>query len=54
VRAGRGLVAAEPALRCQCARPCLLAEVDEVRCLKCGRPPALRLPPGADPEERTG
>ncbi len=31
------------ALRCRCARPCQLAAEEGVRCLKCGRPPAIRL-----------
>lgn len=38
-----GLLAAEVALRCPCDRPCLFVLDDDVRCLKCGRPPALRL-----------
>lgn len=43
---GGDLVVGELARRCRCDRPCEIATADGARCLKCGRPPALRLPAG--------
>lgn len=42
IRTAEDLAAVEAALRCRCDRPCLLAAEDGPRCLKCGKPPALR------------
>lgn len=42
--------------RCRCAAACLFQFEDEVRCLKCGRGPTLRLarPPGKADRSRPG